>query len=152
MVSSPPLTTSQLFPLAFFDAQIDGLRLRANFRERVPEEELPILKFIRALDGRAVGTLRAKGNGESWKVIHRGEDLQRASHWTGADFVVILQGGKSTCRIRSTFIDNSYEVGCTLPIRTRTVYSLCILNQHKPSFFLLSSHFLPCLPLQAKST
>ncbi len=72
--------------------------MKARLLDRIPEEEVPITKFIRTLDGRGVGTIRANGCGEAWKAVDHGRDLVRTIRWNVADFVVVLEGGETTYR------------------------------------------------------
>lgn len=93
MVTSTPLITFDLSPLAFFDAQSHGLRLVASFPERIPEEESPIIRLIRTPEGNGIGVMRLNGCGEAWTVTKRGTEIERIGKWEKADFIVVLFRG-----------------------------------------------------------
>jgi len=83
-----------LSPLSFFDARSDGLRVNSAGSERIPEEESEIIRFIRTPEGKGVGALRVRG-GETWRITERGTKIVRSGSWDKADFVVVLDLGKS---------------------------------------------------------
>lgn len=93
LAMTSPLTTFTLSPMAFFDAQSDGLHLLAKAMERVPEEESPIVRFVRTPEGKGVGVIRENGGGEAWRLVEHGSRLVRAGSWEAADHVVVLEGG-----------------------------------------------------------
>ncbi|KDR85351.1 hypothetical protein GALMADRAFT_132054 [Galerina marginata CBS 339.88] len=93
LITSPPLMSMDLSPLAFFDARSHGLRLNSLCLERIPEEESEIIRFIRTPEGKGVGALRVRG-GETWQVHEHGTKLVRAGSWDQADFVVVLAQGR----------------------------------------------------------
>ncbi|KAF8642016.1 hypothetical protein AX16_009737 [Volvariella volvacea WC 439] len=95
MITTSPISTFELHPLTFFDAHPDGLLSVAHELERVPMEEREIERFVRTLEGRGVGTLREGNLGEAWTVKQRGTALTRSGTWTSADFVVVLQEGRT---------------------------------------------------------
>ncbi|KAF5384978.1 hypothetical protein D9615_001393 [Tricholomella constricta] len=90
-----PSSKSVLSPVAFFDAQTDGLRLSARMLSRVSEEEAKIVRLVRTPEGRGVGIIRSDGGGEAWRVVEQGTRLVRSGYWTSADHVVVLQGGRT---------------------------------------------------------
>ncbi|KAJ6621584.1 RAVE protein 1 C terminal-domain-containing protein [Mycena sp. CBHHK59/15] len=94
LVTSSPLRTFSLCPLLFLDAQADGLRLRSQSIEAVPEEESHIVRFVRTPDGRGVGVIRTNG-GEAWRVVESGSRLIRSGKWSTADHIVVLDRGRS---------------------------------------------------------
>jgi hypothetical protein len=93
MVTSAPLTTFKVSPLAFFDGQSAGLHLNAKGLNRLPREESKIRKLVRTPAGRGVAVVRADG-GEIWRVIKGGSQLARGRQWSNAGHVVVLDGGK----------------------------------------------------------
>lgn len=95
LISAPPLSVHVLEPLNFFDSRSDGLTLRDRIHEYVSDEDSHIKQFVRTPDGTGLAVVREQG-GEAWLVRGLGTVLQRASRWTAADYVVVLDGGKST--------------------------------------------------------
>lgn len=93
MVTSTPLTTFEISPLAFFDGQSSGLHLIAKGLDWVPQEESKIRRLIRTPAGRGMAVARADG-GEVWRVIKGGSQLARGRRWSNAEHVVVLDGGK----------------------------------------------------------
>jgi hypothetical protein len=98
LITSPPLATFELEPLAFFDAhsKLSGLQLRAEGIGPTPEEESEISKFVRTPEGKGVGVIRLTG-GEVWQTIERGSKMTRAGTWTTGDLIVVLNGGTPIC-------------------------------------------------------
>jgi hypothetical protein len=95
VVTLHPLTTYELSPLAFFDAQpqLSGLTVRAQGLDKVHEEESEILQFVRTAEGKGVGVLRFSG-GEVWTAVKHGSSLVRGGTWRSADLVVVLDNGE----------------------------------------------------------
>jgi hypothetical protein len=93
MVTSPPLATFEVSPLAFFDGQSSGLHLIAKGLDRVPQEESEIRRLVRTPAGRGLAVARADG-GEVWRVVGRGSQLARERRWSNAEHVVVLDGGE----------------------------------------------------------
>lgn len=93
MVTSTPLATFEVLPLAFFDGQSSGMHLIAKGLDRVPQEESKIRRLVRTPAGRGVAVARADG-GEVWKVIEGGSQLARGIRWSNAEHVVVMDGGK----------------------------------------------------------
>ncbi|KAJ7654974.1 RAVE protein 1 C terminal-domain-containing protein [Mycena polygramma] len=94
LVTSSPLRTFDFSPMLFLDAHADGLRLRAQTIEAVPAEESHIVRFVRTQEGSGVGVLRETG-GEAWRVVANGSRLIRSGKWSAADYIVVLDGGRS---------------------------------------------------------
>jgi hypothetical protein len=84
-----------LEPLNFFDSRSDGLTLRDRIHEYVSDEESYIKQFVRTPDGTGLAVVRETVV-EACTVYGHGTVLQRAGRWTAADYVVVLDGGKST--------------------------------------------------------
>lgn len=95
LVSAPPLSVYVLEPLSFFDSRSDGLTLRDHIHEFVSDEESYIKQFVRTPDGTGLAVVRETVV-EACTVRGHGTVLQRAGRWTAADYVVVLDGGKST--------------------------------------------------------
>jgi hypothetical protein len=93
MVSTAPLSVHVLEPLNFFDSCSDALLLCDRALDYVSDEDSHIKKFVRTPDGTGLAVVRESG-GETWVVRDFGTILQRASRWTVADYVVVLNGGK----------------------------------------------------------
>ncbi|KAF8913010.1 RAVE protein 1 C terminal-domain-containing protein [Gymnopilus junonius] len=93
LVTSPPLISMDLSPLAFFDARSHGLQVNSQRLERIREEESEIIRFIRTPEGKGVAALRLRG-GDVWQIHRRGTKLVRAAFWDQADFVVVLDHGR----------------------------------------------------------
>jgi hypothetical protein len=91
LVTSPSLAAYDLEPLAFFDGQPDGLSVRAQLIQRLPEES-KIIGLVRTPEGKGLGIIRSDG-GEAWRVVDKGSGLVRAGMWTAADHVVALDDG-----------------------------------------------------------
>ncbi|KAJ6509386.1 RAVE protein 1 C terminal-domain-containing protein, partial [Mycena vitilis] len=94
LVTSSPLRTFDFSPMLFLDAHADGLRLRTQTIEAVPAEESHIVRFVRTQEGSGVGVLRETG-GEAWRVVANGSRLIRSGKWSTADYIVVLDGGRS---------------------------------------------------------
>ncbi|KAF8167749.1 RAVE protein 1 C terminal-domain-containing protein [Crassisporium funariophilum] len=94
LVTSAPLISMDLSPLAFFDAQSHGLRINSECSGRIAAEESEIIRFIRTPEGTGVGALRVGGGGEIWRISERGTKLVRSESWQRADFVVVLANGQ----------------------------------------------------------
>ncbi|KAH9996446.1 RAVE protein 1 C terminal-domain-containing protein [Russula vinacea] len=94
LVSAPPLSVHILEPLNFFDSRSDGLTLRDRIHEYVSDEDSYIKQFVRTPDGKGLAVVRETG-GEAWIVRGLGTVLRRAGRWTAADYVVVLDGGRS---------------------------------------------------------
>jgi hypothetical protein len=95
LVSAPPLSVHVLEPLNFFDSRSDGLTLRDRIHEYVSDEESYIKQFVRTPDGTGLAVVRETVV-ETSAVCSHGTILQHAGRWTTADYVVVLDGGKST--------------------------------------------------------
>ena len=93
LVTSTPLLTFELSPLAFFDAQSHGLRLVASFPERVSEEESPVVRLVRTPEGTGVGIIRENRGGQAWTITRRGTELKPTGNWNDCDFMVVLFQG-----------------------------------------------------------
>ncbi|KAG2150167.1 RAVE protein 1 C terminal-domain-containing protein [Suillus cothurnatus] len=120
MVTSAPLTTFKVSPLAFFDGQSAGLHLNAKGLNRLPREESKIRKLVRTPAGRGVAVVRADG-GEIWRVIKGGSQLARGRQWSNAGHVVVLDGGKLLATYSS---ETSVLTLHSEPISTITVPSV----------------------------
>lgn len=120
MVTSTPLTTFEVSPLAFFDGQSAGLHLNAKGLDRVPHEESKIRRLVRTPAGRGVAVVRADG-GEVWRVIEGGSQLTRGKRWSNADHVVVLDGGRLLATYSS---ETSVLTLHSKPISTLTVPSI----------------------------
>ncbi|KAF9566167.1 hypothetical protein CPC08DRAFT_733774 [Agrocybe pediades] len=92
LITSAPLMSMDLSPLAFFDARSHGLKVNFGNVNQVVDEESEIIRFIRTPEGKGVGALRVHG-GETWQVHERGSKLVRFASWDSADFVVVLARG-----------------------------------------------------------
>lgn len=95
LISAPPLSVHVLEPLNFFNSGSDGLTLRDRIHEYVPDEDSYIKQFVRTPDGSGLAVVREKG-GEARIVRGLGTVLQCTGRWTAADYVVVLDGGKSS--------------------------------------------------------
>jgi hypothetical protein len=95
LVSAPPLSVYVLEPLNFFDSRSDGLTLQDHIDEYVSDEESYIKQLVRTPDGTGLAVVRERVV-EACTVRGHGTVLQRAGRWTAADYVVVLNGGKST--------------------------------------------------------
>ncbi|TFK30799.1 WD repeat-containing protein [Coprinopsis marcescibilis] len=93
LVTSSPLLTFELSPLAFFDAQSHGLRLVASFPEREPDEESPVVRLVRTPEGTGVGAIRENRGGQAWTITRRGTELKPTGSWNECDFMVVLFQG-----------------------------------------------------------
>ncbi|KAG1784113.1 RAVE protein 1 C terminal-domain-containing protein [Suillus placidus] len=120
MVTSTPLTTFEVSPLAFFDGQSAGLHFNAKGLDRLPHEESKIRRLVRTPAGRGVAVVRADG-GEVWRVIEGGSQLARGRRWSNADQVVVLDGGKLLATYSS---ETSVLTLHSKPISTLTVPSI----------------------------
>ena len=105
VVTSTPLMTFELSPLAFFDAKSHGLRLINQLPEKDFKEEYEILRLVRTPEGRGVGVIRADLSGDAWTLTKRG-GLQRTGSWINADFMVVLGKGTFAVEFDSTVIDS----------------------------------------------
>ncbi|KAL0951404.1 hypothetical protein HGRIS_008099 [Hohenbuehelia grisea] len=97
LVTSSPLTSYTLSPIAFFDAHPDGLQVlsRGSDAEESEENRGEIKKLVRTPEGKGVGIIRKSGSGELWRVVDGGTRLVKQAKWKNADFVVVLYGGKT---------------------------------------------------------
>lgn len=95
LVTSTPLMTFHMSPLAFFDAQSHGLQFLSGFPHRTAEEESAIIRLVRTPEGQGVGVLRANGTGEAYTVAKRGTELKQTGRWTESDFAVALWKGEA---------------------------------------------------------
>jgi hypothetical protein len=111
-VTSSPLVTFDLSPIAFFDAQPEGLRKGVQDIERASEEESEIVRFVRTPEGNGVGVLRASGGGEAWRIVEGGSSLVRSGAWVAADHVVVLDGGWHSSERSSVFFFLATERIC----------------------------------------
>ena len=102
-----------LSPLAFFDAQSQGLNLNSKALQRIDAEESEILRFIRTPEGNGVGALRVDGAGEAWKVAQHGSSLTCVGNWNHADFVVPLSFGNLFATYRK--VDGTLTLHSTVP-------------------------------------
>ncbi|KAG2159698.1 RAVE protein 1 C terminal-domain-containing protein [Suillus bovinus] len=123
MVTSTPLTTFKVSPLAFFDGQAAGLDLNAKGLNRLSHEESKIRRLVRTPAGRGVAVVRADG-GEVWRVIEGGSQLARGRRWSNADHVVVLDGGRLLATYSS---ETSILTLHSEPISTLTVLSITSL-------------------------
>ncbi|KAF8578745.1 hypothetical protein K439DRAFT_1361373 [Ramaria rubella] len=100
LTTYPPLTAHDFEPLAFFDAQRQGLvRTAADDHEdysSANNEEL-IERFVRTPDGSGVAVIRTSG-GEAWTVTGQRDAirLRRLGRWHGTGVVAILDSGRTT--------------------------------------------------------
>jgi len=113
LVTSPPLMSMDLSPLAFFDAQSQGLNLNSKALQRIDAEESEIMRFIRTPEGKGVGALRVDGAGEAWKVARHGSSLTCVGSWNHADFVVPLSFGNLFATYRK--VDGKLTLHSTVP-------------------------------------
>ncbi|KAJ8594840.1 hypothetical protein M405DRAFT_857819 [Rhizopogon salebrosus TDB-379] len=120
LVTSPPLATFEVSPLAFFDGQSSGLHLIAKGLDRVPQEESEIRRLVRTPAGRGLAVARADG-GEVWRVVGGGSQLARERRWSNAEHVVVLDGGKLLATYSS---ETSVLTLHSEPISTLTVPSI----------------------------
>ncbi len=93
VVTAPPLTSYELSPVAFFDAQEDGLRVRAHGSEISPEEYSEIVRFVRTPEGRGVGVIRKSG-GQIWTLAEGDKELNRSGSGDLGDKIVVLDKGQ----------------------------------------------------------
>lgn len=93
--------------MSFLDAQSDGLRLSAKAMDRIPEEESPIVRFVRTPEGKGVGVIRKNGGGEAWRLVEQGSRLVRAGSWLSADHVVVLEGGNAPITLPVSYKANT---------------------------------------------
>ncbi|KAK2461643.1 hypothetical protein APHAL10511_006106 [Amanita phalloides] len=95
LITSPPLATYTVEPLAFFDAQIDGLSLNNKLLDSVPGDDSDIVRFVRTPEGRGVAVIRTNGGGDVWRITEQNAELRRTGNWPSAEFVVVLDEGRS---------------------------------------------------------
>ncbi|KAH6916877.1 WD repeat-containing protein [Coprinopsis sp. MPI-PUGE-AT-0042] len=93
LVTSTPLMTFHMSPLAFFDAQSHGLQFLSSFPQRTPEEESAIVRLVRTPEGQGVGVIRTSGTGEAYTLTKRSTELNQTGRWTETDFAVVLWKG-----------------------------------------------------------
>lgn len=111
-----------LSPLSFFEAKSGSLTVNSTDVENIGERKSEIVRFIRTPEGKGVGALRANG-GEVWIATKRGRKLIRSAVWDTADFVVVLDYGKtSPPHHQSCWKLFANQVGSSLPIQRMTVY------------------------------
>lgn len=79
--------------MAFFDAQEDGLRVRAHGSEISPEEYSEIVRFVRTPEGRGVGVIRKSG-GQIWTLAEGDKELNRSGSGDLGDKIVVLDKGQ----------------------------------------------------------
>ncbi|PBL01184.1 WD repeat-containing protein [Armillaria gallica] len=94
VVTAPHLTSYELSPVAFFDAQEDGLRVRAHGSEISPEEYSEIVRFVRTPEGRGVGVIRKSG-GQIWTLAEGDKELNRSGSGDLGDKIVVLDKGRT---------------------------------------------------------
>lgn len=106
-----------LEPLNFFNSCSDGLTLQGRLHDYLSGES-KIKQFVRTPDGTGLAVVRETG-GDAWIVHDFGTVLQRAGQWTAADYVVVLNGGKSisTEVAQSTYVTS--QAGPLQPSRLR---------------------------------
>lgn len=95
LVTLPPLASYTILPLSFFDAKDGGLHLNTKLLDRIPDEDPAIVRLIRTHEGRGVAATRVDGSGDVWSIIEQSSELRRAGHWRSAEFVVILDEGRT---------------------------------------------------------
>ena len=93
LVTSTPLMTFHMSPLAFFDAQSHGLEYISSFPQQSAEKEDTITRLVRTPEGQGVGVLRANGTGEAYTVTKRSTELTQCGKWIATDFAVTLWKG-----------------------------------------------------------
>lgn len=93
LVTSTPLMTFHMSPLAFFDAQSHGLEFISSFPHQMAEKEDVITRLLRTPEGQGIGVLRANGTGEAYTVTKRGTELKQCGKWIETDFAVTLWKG-----------------------------------------------------------
>ncbi|KAI0286916.1 RAVE protein 1 C terminal-domain-containing protein [Russula aff. rugulosa BPL654] len=170
LVSAPPLSVYVLEPLSFFDSRSDGLTLRDHIHEFVSDEESYIKQFVRTPDGTGLAVVRETVV-EACTVRGHGTVLQRAGRWTAADYVVVLDGGRSLATFSTATgvltLHATPELNLTLPpisslfslpprspapyeciyaITTGSIPSIChvhAVSGETPSLSLLSQTRLP---------
>lgn len=101
LVSTSPLCSFELDLINFFDDQPTGLRLTAQFLDRISAEESEISRFVRTPEGQGLGVIRKGGGGETWSHGPAEAMLTRSASWSAADRVVVLDHG--TCS-KGTFL------------------------------------------------
>ncbi|KAJ8520116.1 hypothetical protein ONZ45_g3052 [Pleurotus djamor] len=97
LVTSYPLRSYTLSPLAFVESHSESLRLDAGgTQEEYPTQDT-VLKLVRTPNGRGLGVLRTRGGGQVW-AVPEGKGTPRLSFkgdWTKADQVVVLHAGET---------------------------------------------------------
>lgn len=107
-MTSPPLSSFLLEPLAFFDARPEGLQVLAQGEEIQTPSILEnsrvqhsIVRFVRTPNGEEFGALKADGVVEIWNVDTGGGIKLRtrleAEDMKMVDQLVILEGGGLLC-------------------------------------------------------
>ncbi|KAJ3916631.1 RAVE protein 1 C terminal-domain-containing protein [Lentinula edodes] len=94
LVSTSPLCSFELDLINFFDDQPTGLRLTAQFLDRISAEESEISRFVRTPEGQGLGVIRKGGGGETWSHGPDEAMLTRSASWSAADRVVVLDHGR----------------------------------------------------------
>lgn len=93
LVTSPPLQTFEISPVALFSGRANTLRLVATGQDERPRERSKISQFIRTPAGRGVAVVRTDGV-ETWSVTDSGSSLTPIGSWPSVDLAVVLDGGK----------------------------------------------------------
>lgn len=93
IVTSPPVRTYEMDPLAFFDGDESGVTLLSQNAEWNKHDTSRILGFFRTPEGRGLAVLREDAV-ETWHLDVNDLELQRIATWPTADLVVILDQGK----------------------------------------------------------
>lgn len=128
VVIAPDLTSYQLSPVAFFDAQEDGLRLCACSPEVSPEEYSEIVRFVRTPEGRGVGVIRKSG-GQVWTLAQGDKELNRSGSGDLGGKIVVLDKGRTFATYNTS--------DTTLTLHTQPPSSLTLPSIN--SFFTLPS-------------
>ncbi len=153
LVSTAPLSVHMLDPLNFFDSRSDGLTLLGRVQDYMIDGEPHIKQFVRTPNGTGLAVVRETG-GDAWIVRDHGTSLQRAGHWTTADNVVVLNGGKFHMMRGSAEIHTPFQGGPLQLSRMPPASSHYIPHQSSPYLSLLYPpcfRFLPetVLPMNA---
>lgn len=79
LITSPPITSYVLEPLAFFDARSEGLRYITTGEDKRPHAmavnndiQRDIVRFVRTPNGEGLGVLRTDGSVETWTISSNG--------------------------------------------------------------------------------